>query len=1812
MDLSFLVTSGVAGTYAITTSTTTPSNCNGWTVIGTGIAPGATIVSGQGTTNLVLSLPNIATVSGYVDFDIIPDNTSKYFIDAFEVGIVSYVNPPTPILASTFTATAGTISTPNISVSSATPANCNTWAISGTGITPGTTILSGQGTKNLVLSNNNTGAVSGILIISPTVISSTASSGTIYTYTVTTTTTPANCNGWYISGTGIGTGAIILSGQGTTTLTLSVMNTATFSSATLYLYPTNTSQVIPSLVALTATATTATATVTVTPTSPANCNGWYITGTNIPFGTTIMAGQGTTTLTISTVVTGALSSTAVSVYPPPTTLPAIATSTTATAASGVAGTYTITTSGAVPGNCNGWYITGTGIGAGATITSGQNTSSLTLSVANTATVSGTLTLSPVAVSTGSIVGTIFTAGATTGSYYPGQVLYGNGLSTVTTINSPAQACFAAASSAIVVFSAGTTAGIIPGMLVAVIGGTGTLTAATYVLSVTNSTTLVLSANVASAHIGSTLQFGPTFYISNAYSNGSTVLVASTVGLTVGMYVTVVSGTGVITVGTYITQIVSTNTFVVSQAPTTALGPAIIAFQPYQTVITAQLSGVTGGAGTYNVFPSQGTYSVTTPTTLSATGSSGSPNITTGSASPVNCNGWFAVGFNIAVGAVVVSGQGTTSLVLSINNAGAVNGTIFLIPQMAAPSVVTTPIYGAGSSILVDNTKNWPLNRWNNQVVRIKAGSANGDFRNIIATLPGNATWSSNATVASSVGTLVTLATGTTTGLQVGMVVNVTTSSSTGVFAYNTTVTVINNATQFTVSVAPTTPLASATVTGSPVNTLVTYPVWNTIPDSTSRYVIHGDPDKIYMSFGGQTPTFVHNIESDTVTQGRMIDYGVARGISAQYSDYPAVSLSTTVPSISVMPITSATGYVAAMGATTAASSASGVATILHTGGTFPVGSWITIATIVPAGFVGTWQVIASTPGSVSFVNATAGPQTTPGTIVQANSITIGGNLNSGAFSSLGTGTSITLAGCMPAAYNGTWPVISSNSITGSYGGYQSNVGATYSGSLFTVTSTTNLKVGMIPTITADPGSFAFATGTYISNVNNGTTFTVTPAPSGTLGANAVVSVIPSVAFTGTPPIPGNLITAGYVQKTPQAITAASRSGSGPYPCVLTISNTTFAIGSWIHVYNVTPGGYNGVFQVTASTNTTVTYNNPIDPGGAGVTFGLVGLATTTQLVTTVNNHNFKTGQYISHKGDTGFSAVYNNIVAQITTLPTTTTQYTFSVAAPSASMLYYGQSVGQLCDATKNWLPNQLAGCMVTYNSNQFAVTPTQPTVVAAYVVGNTSNTLIFGSSMTGYPPVAAVSRYVITAPATLSVQNSLGTSDSGLTLGVQTAALLQDVTKSWSSPGGTTGMYIASITAAGGTVVVPPVYLPNLYLGMQCVVMSSPSITLGLVGAINAIAVATNTLTISANFGGTTSAGFLLFGYGVTSAVAGGNVATILTSVSGLYVGMLAAVSLGSVTLPAGTTITAISGLIVTLSNNFGGTTSAATLSFTAPCNSSGNTITLSGYTTAGLAVGMYVGVLNAANLSVPVQTSGAFVANAGTNLTTTKVTSILSPTQFTVSTPPAVPLVNATVIASFWLPGMWNLRRVRLTSGLTANFTEAGCTGNNLNTLYVALNAVQGATGYSILQQPIRSSGTNLTWNFGASNLNTRGVYLYQARGGASLPGLPGWDRLDVRTDKWDFLMPTPSFEGLTVGAMYAYDGLDRIYFTPQMTQRVYYFDIENMTIHGASQYPYLAGTAVTVGNRMEIFETVDGLKYLWLNRHSGQECFKQLLFY
>ena len=208
-----------------------------------------------------------------------------------------------------------------------------------------------------------------------------------------------------------------------------------------------------------------------------------------------------------------------------------------------------------------------------------------------------------------------------------------------------------------------------------------------------------------------------------------------------------------------------------------------------------------------------------------------------------------------------------------------------------------------------------------------------------------------------------------------------------------------------------------------------------------------------------------------------------------------------------------------------------------------------------------------------------------------------------------------------------------------------------------------------------------------------------------------------------------------------------------------------------------------------------------------------------------------------------------------------------------------------------------------------------------------------------------------------------------------------------------------------------------------------------------------------------------------------------------------------------------------------------------------------------------------------------------------------------------PATALISGATLNHNWVVNIFAGRKCKMIGG-TGQSQEFTITSNTANTLVMGAITTAPVTlisSYAIIQPPVRGAGIELNWSWGMSDATKRGKYMFIARGGAAL----GFDRLDLTTDKWELLAITPQIETLTTGSMYAYDGGDRFYFTKEVTQRVYYIDINTSTIHGAGIYPYTAGAAI-LGNRMEIFTTSDGLKYLWLNRHSNLECFRCLLFY
>jgi len=179
-------------------------------------------------------------------------------------------------------------------------------------------------------------------------------------------------------------------------------------------------------------------------------------------------------------------------------------------------------------------------------------------------------------------------------------------------------------------------------------------------------------------------------------------------------------------------------------------------------------------------------------------------------------------------------------------------------------------------------------------------------------------------------------------------------------------------------------------------------------------------------------------------------------------------------------------------------------------------------------------------------------------------------------------------------------------------------------------------------------------------------------------------------------------------------------------------------------------------------------------------------------------------------------------------------------------------------------------------------------------------------------------------------------------------------------------------------------------------------------------------------------------------------------------------------------------------------------------------------------------------------------------------------------------------------------------LNSGGLAEVVIASNTSNTLTVSTITL-PVTAVTQYAILEGGIKGVGCSATWAFGTTDPALRGRYMFIVRGG----GLYGFERVDLTTDRITNVNTAPLSETLSTGTMTAYDGVDRIFFHKDATQRIMSLDVVTGKINGASMYPYVAPTAI-IGNRMEIYTTRDGLKYLWLNRASFQECYRTLIFW
>lgn len=191
-------------------------------------------------------------------------------------------------------------------------------------------------------------------------------------------------------------------------------------------------------------------------------------------------------------------------------------------------------------------------------------------------------------------------------------------------------------------------------------------------------------------------------------------------------------------------------------------------------------------------------------------------------------------------------------------------------------------------------------------------------------------------------------------------------------------------------------------------------------------------------------------------------------------------------------------------------------------------------------------------------------------------------------------------------------------------------------------------------------------------------------------------------------------------------------------------------------------------------------------------------------------------------------------------------------------------------------------------------------------------------------------------------------------------------------------------------------------------------------------------------------------------------------------------------------------------------------------------------------------------------------------------------------------------------WATNVFIGKRVKLIAGTGAG-NEYTITANTATTLTFAVaTAPDTTTAYAIFELPARSTGIHLDCINGCSNSSLNNKYLYMWKGGAT----SDLYRYNFNTEQSDIVSYYPASETLTTGSMYVYDGVDRIYYTKDATGRVYYYDIvKNVTVP-FGMIPYGMSTAI-LGNRMEIISTTDGLKYLYIMRHSGTEMFRTLIF-
>lgn len=575
--------------------------------------------------------------------------------------------------------------------------------------------------------------------------------------------------------------------------------------------------------------------------------------------------------------------------------------------------------------------------------------------------------------------------------------------------------------------------------------------------------------------------------------------------------------------------------------------------------------------------------------------------------------------------------------------------------------------------------------------------------------------------------------------------------------------------------------------------------------------------------------------------------------------------------------------------------------------------------------------------------------------------------------------------------------------------------------------------------------------------------------------------------------------------------------------------------------------------------------------------------TTTITATTVQAHNLITGQWVSIRGVTNGTDQHNVTgLVQITSVPSTTT-FTYAPSATGSGTYTFGLTAlatTALTDATKEYRDN-----LSSANTTSLTFSRATPSNINGWYVSGTNITPGTRISSGAGTTTLTLSATQGATPSGIMIISAWGPSTNFTATGSGGGAGVATITLSSAAPAASNGWSITGTGITPNTYVFSGQGTTSLVLTNACSGAVSGTIT------IVPPTVAGKMIT----YNSTTFAGSTGFAVSQTAFVSSSN-GTTATFIAAAAAAPVAAVSKYNVTpiniLGSGIESQNISYYGGVLLGTQSTTTAVDTNSFWATATGSAASAGLTTITLSAVSPGSVNGwFITGTGIN-----AGAYiVSGAGTNTIT-----ISQPTSGAVS---------GTMTCTAWNGSLIGRRLKFLSStGIGQDVAITGVTQTTGTlTFGIATAGAASATAYSICSIPVHGPGCEIIWVSSNTSTLTRGKYLWIPRCGGSA----AFDKLDITTDRIINVFTTPFTETLTTGSYFAYDQLNRIYFTKDATLRFYYIDLETHTIHGAGLAPFISGTA-QIGNKMDIFVTADNLYYLIFNRHGGQEVYRQLLFY